>query len=81
MIEFKQNVELLIITNYFLNAAPLWFSPDTQRAMMKKSHRSDAVAVAGSCASSVREQGNQDDDRDRNSDQPQKDRAHKVLRK
>jgi hypothetical protein len=81
MIEFKQNVELLILTNYFLNAALLSFSPLTQTATMKKSHCGDAVAFVGACVGSVREQGNQDDDRDGNSDQPQKDRAHKVLRK
>jgi hypothetical protein len=50
MIEFKQNVELLILTNYFLNAALLSFSPLTQTATMKKSHCGDAVAFVGACA-------------------------------
>jgi hypothetical protein len=35
MIEFKQNVELLIITNYFLNAAFVWFSSDAQTATIE----------------------------------------------
>jgi hypothetical protein len=34
--EFKQNAELLILTTYFPNAAVVWFSPNMQRATIKK---------------------------------------------